>query len=220
MAEHFEVTLLARKFEHQKNEENAMTRYAGLTLEQIEEVVKKLGGTQEVLALLCGDREVRMARPHKQMARLVEAARKGFSIRVDYGQSLSEMIKASNFDLVDDRITEERFPLSVGDAVERQVWVMRYFRGAPAYHVRSEMDAVGCEPACIEDLLAFGTIHPEEQERYPILIALGAHAMVRDEPYAMLTLSTSKKRELHLEYVDGLWFDIGYFLARNKVYAT
>lgn len=184
-------------------------KYPDLSLGQVEAIVNKLGGMEGAMSFLRDERVLQ----EKQ------TSRSSFSIHIDYSQSLADMITAGKYDWKNDDITEKRFPLKGEGSIEHTVHLLHYDRVMRSDDVITQMDADGFVPALIEDLLAFGAQHPEEQRKYPI-IALGSSAKVHGDRGFPFLDRRGSKRNLYLLWFDIEWYEQCRFLARNKVSAT
>jgi len=97
-----------------------------------------------------------------------------YKVAVDYGQSLAEMIKAGNYDWVNNDITQEHFPVSgQGKQQDIEVALFHFNKVMKSDQVIARMRKEGYRPATIAELLALGVSQPELQKQFPI-IALGS----------------------------------------------
>lgn len=97
-----------------------------------------------------------------------------YSICVDYGQTLKVMIKAGQYNWVNDDITHKQFPHDTSQGTEEvAIEVVHFNRYIEIRAVVTELEAMGMRPATIEELLALGAKFPDLQWEYPI-VALGS----------------------------------------------
>jgi hypothetical protein len=139
-----------------------------------------------------------------------------FIAEVDFGQTLSQMIKAAAFDWTNSDITEKRFPV-VGDGKKKY----RFKLYEPKRLISSEdvvamMAADGFPAARHEAGLAFARDFPGEQLKRPIAL-LGSSAKVSGFRYVSYLDRNGAKRFLSLYYWAGGWRDFWAFLGAQEV---
>lgn len=106
---------------------------------------------------------------------------------VDYNQSVEQMISAGKYDLIDDAVNEENFPLPVGLLGQKKTVSTRlihYDQGKESSEIISDMEQARQRPANLAELLALGIEQPELQRQFPI-VALGS---VRSDAYGNETV--------------------------------
>lgn len=144
------------------------------------------------------------------------AEKETFLITVNYDQSLKQMIKAGNYDLVNGNITQEHFPI---DRQGKEEVKIRIF---PITELTEEITEIrhekgleslknkGYRPINLPELLAFRAKYPDIQRRFPV-IALGSvwqHCSSRGMAYLC---RHNSRRGLSVFYIfssNGRW---GYF---------
>ena len=189
--------------------------YRKLNLEQINELLDKLGGMESVKGILAGELEVVL----KTIAK-TPVVPTVFHLTVDYSKSIEQMIAAGHYDWVNEEIISERFPNSSNGIVECEA---RYFYLG---HAASSGNAIKViedhdlnnpwMPANIEHILSLGTNFPNEQRLFPI-VALGSIAVIRgdrDVPYLYLI---GNNRRLDLRWWEDGWSSSCRFLAVRDV---
>ena len=113
----------------------------------------------------------------KQIAQIIVEfgwkVRSVYSIFVDCGMSLSDMIALGKYDWMNPDINAGNFPIE--EKVKANVLMRLFYFGKNMSKsaVEAEMDKEGWKPAKIWHLLFFGAKNPELQKRFPI-IALGS----------------------------------------------
>jgi len=118
-------------------------------------------------------------------------------IVVDYDLSLQEMIAAGQYDLVNDDITPERFPV-IGKGVMQLISQLVHFnRNISSDDAEKELDKKGLRPATLAELLAFGKTYPEVQRKFPV-VALGSVARIYGNRYVTYLDGSDSKRHLDL----------------------
>src|SRR3990167_9382333 len=118
-------------------------------------------------------------------------------------ESLKNLIKAGNYDFVNDNINDKNFP-NFQDMPSGKVELLHFDRYITSEEAIKEMESKGMRPANLKELLVFGKEYPEEQRKYPI-VALGSvwRSLLGDRSVAVLWGDVSG-RHLYL-----YWFDCG-----------
>ena len=136
-------------------------------------------------------------------------------IVVDYDLSLQEMIAAGQYDLVNDDITPERFPV-IGKGVMQLIPQLVHFnRNISSDDAEKELDKKGLRPATLAELLAFGKTYPEVQRKFPV-VALGSVAEINGDRFVAYLDRGGSGRSLGLRYRDRAWRAYCRFLAFPK----
>lgn len=129
-------------------------------------------------------------------------------LNIDYSRSLRKMIKAGNYNSVDDYITEENFPLPRKNEKKQMSSRIFYFdqRSISIEDVIAEMDKLDYRPAFSEEILALGAdkdhplldsllsvfppLSPEPSLSYRRFLILAPGAISRSDKRRMLTFSS------------------------------
>lgn len=104
-----------------------------------------------------------------------------FPLTINYNRTLEEMIDAGHYDQKDNNIISENFPVLVQtglinktDCIRAKLLIPERFFG---YHATERelvrINVEGYRPSTLSELLAFGEIHPEIQQHFPV-ISLGS----------------------------------------------
>lgn len=88
-------------------------------------------------------------------------------------RNLADMVKAGHYARVDSDIIEKNFPVKPERFMTKGVEVVSFDQPMATPDVLAEFDRRGLRPAVIEELLAYGAEHPDEQRKHNI-IALGS----------------------------------------------
>ena len=181
-------------------------KYADLRWGTIEAVFNKLGGMEAAQCFLRGELVV----PGTE--NIVS-----YSITIDYGKTLEEMVKAGAYDWKNSDITSEHFPIDGNGMVECTTELVHFNRSISTDDALAELDKQGFRPATIEELLAFGSTNPEIQRQFPI-IALGSVWASRGGDRCVAYLNRrGSERGLSLDWFDDDdWDDHCRFLAVRK----
>ena len=96
-----------------------------------------------------------------------------YAINVDYSKKLAEMIEAGNY-RANGAVSDENFTVYGSGKVELEVEIIHFDKKIETSEVLEELAKHELTPAYIEHLLAFGAQHPDKQEKYGMIVALGA----------------------------------------------
>jgi len=136
-----------------------------------------------------------------------------FTVTIDYTQSLADMIRAGNYDWVNEDITQEHFPIQGERRQEVTVTLFHFNRSVSSGDAIAGIKQQGYRPGEIEHLLALGAAHPDLQKQFPI-IALGS---VWSPPGGSRCVPSvpwrGAGRSLHLLWFDGAWRPSCRFIA-------
>lgn len=110
-----------------------------------------------------------------------------YSITVNYGRTLAEMVEAGYYDYANPDITAEHFPIEGRGKVELECELVHHDRTASTEEVEPEIERLGLRPATIEELLAFGETYPDVQREFPV-VELGSSWVNRDGHRDMVSL--------------------------------
>lgn len=149
-----------------------------------------------------------------------------FPVKVDYTQTLDEMIKAGKYTAKDRTITAENLPheISGKGTVNVEVVLLQFSRDISSAEVKKEITSRGLEPVKIEHLLAFGAQHPEVQRKFEIAflgacwIEMGRFRVVPCLSSNMgLGADPARHIALLAEPLDGVWpKDFRFAAVRTK----
>lgn len=130
--------------------------------------------------------------------------KQGLRVVVDYGLSLKEMIRRGNYDWTNEDITAKRFEVTGNGEQELWIELLHYGKDMTTDAVLADMDQRGYRPAKIEELLALGVQHPDEQRKYPIP-GLGSSCVFYGNRYVPYLSLTGYARDLGLSYDGDEW---------------
>lgn len=160
---------------------------------------RKVGAGKDFWKVLAHDKE-----RFREVVEFV-AARPTFNVVMDYSRSLKEMVKAGNYDWVNDDITKKHFPVKGKGKQEATVTLFHFNRAVKSDEVIAEMDKQDFQPTKIEHLLALGEKCPDLQKEFPI-VALGSVWQNpngnRNVPYLDWD---SVERKLNLNWLENDW---------------
>jgi hypothetical protein len=185
----------------------------GLVQGLLEEVQQLGGGDEDIRKLVKPEGRVLLAK-FAQM--VVGVVCQTFKVMIDYSRDLSQMVAAGNYNWANSDITADHFPVNGVGRQEREVTLFHFNHDISSDDVIKEMGSAGYRPATIEELLAFGELHPELQRQFPI-IAIGS-VWVDSDGYRCVPglWSDSDGRRLDVNDFDGWWGHDCRFLAVCK----
>jgi len=177
--------------------------------------VLDVGGNDSDMERILTDADLR-----KQIASLIVKTKKAvgdtYTAVVDYGMSLTDMIRAGKYDWFDDDITAEPFPVTGSGKVEISFQLVHHNKDVSSDYALSHMEANGLRPATLVELLAFGAKYPEIQREF-LIVALGSSWVNRDGYRGVPCLSGGGSgRRLYLFWFGRDWNDDCRFLAVCK----
>jgi hypothetical protein len=142
-----------------------------------------------------------------------------FSIAVDYGKTLQDMIAAGRYDWVNSNITAKKFPVEGTGTRTFRTRLFHFGSNISSEDAVAAMEKESFTPATHIHGLAFGATFPDEQRKYPIA-CLGSSARVDFRRYVVGLGRSGAKRALHLCYWYGGWRGGWRFLAVQEVSAA
>ncbi len=160
-----------------KKEKAMIVRGAGLLTSIFtslqKEVEKQGGGEEDIHRLTTPDGQVLIVQMAEVIVKAWYPGKENFKVIVDYERSLQQMIKAGNYDWVNNNIIADHFSVKSKGKQEEVITLFHFNRTMASDEVLSEMDKQGFRPVKIEDLLGLGENYPELQKKFPIA-ALGS----------------------------------------------
>lgn len=93
----------------------------------------------------------------------------GYTVSVDYGKTVEEMVSSGRYDQKNDNITSKNFPVNGNGVVTLNLELVHLSRVVNSDGVLSYMEANGLRPTNLAELLAFGATYPEVQREFPVV---------------------------------------------------
>jgi hypothetical protein len=143
---------------------------AALFLKIVKKVHEKGGTDEDIHRLDTPDGENVL---DKIVDFIVSTKRQIFKVVVNYAQSLEEMIKAGEYDWVNNNITSDHFSIKGTGQKEMEIILFHFNRIISSDAAIAEMAKAGYRPVQVEELLALGAKEKELQKQFPI-VALGS----------------------------------------------
>lgn len=143
--------------------------------------------------------------------------REAYSITVDYGLSLEQMIAVGHYNWVNPQIKSEYFPVEDHGEVILEPQLIPYAKGMSSKMVLTDIDQRGLRPGTLPELLAFGAKYPNLQRKYPIA-GLGSIWLFLSGCCLVpcLCVADRKRRDLDLHWFDVIWVARCRFLVFLK----
>jgi hypothetical protein len=186
-------------------------------IKKISDALKTLGGSDDDLRRVLTDSTLA-----KKLAEVIMAGkqkvRETYKVVVDYGLSLSEMIKLGNYGWFNDDITDKHFPMQGTGKHEVELVLVHLNQNATTKEVLEYLNREGLEPAKIEHLLAFGAAYPEIQREFLVIAFGSVWVDVNGHRFYPSLDCLGGKRELLLDWCDDArhWGATCRFLAVGK----
>lgn len=141
-----------------------------------------------------------------------------FTLTVNYSISLAEMITAGRYNWANSNINASNIHPNRSGSVTIEVALLHFRRLISSDEAMREMDIAGYRPATIEELLAFGVAHPQEQ-RFHKICCLGSvwgHETGMREVAYLDGGGVGNERTLNRARFLETWFESCRFLAVRK----
>jgi hypothetical protein len=127
-----------------------------------------------------------------------------FTVPVDHGQTLNEMIAAGRYDEVNDAVRTVSFPIKRRSRKLVEITLIQFERAYASWELITLMEARGYRPAFIEELLALGREQPDLQRRIPI-VALGSGRIIQGRRRAVCLGGSESSRHVQLAVIYRKW---------------
>ena len=114
-------------------------------------------------------------------------------------------IKIFRYDLVDNEITDARFPIKAHAPVSRTIELVEFDHDPGSEEVPAEFARRGLERPTYEDAFTFGIEHPEEQRRRPVAF-LDEPVLVGGGRRVLVLSGSDRARRIDRRY----WFAGGW----------
>ena len=177
--------------------------------------VLDIGGDDSDLDRILTDSDLR-----KQIAGLIVKTKKvvddTYKAIVDYGISLTDMVKAGKYGWFNNDITAEHFPITGSGKAEVDFQLVHLNKTASSEEVLFHMEKNNLRPATLAELLAFGAKYPELQCEFPICALASSWVNRVGLRYVPYLGRRDSKRDLSLDWFDDDWLDFYRFLAVRK----
>ena len=179
-------------------------KYGELNLGQIEAVVNKLGGMEGALSFL---------RDELVVSRRTDDV---FPTTVNYNLSVSDLVKAGEYNWSNSDITEKNFRSEENGTQSVELRLVHFNRVISSEDALKELDRMGLRPATLKELLTFGSTYKEEQRKHPI-VALGSVSRDwRGRRFVADLLEVAGDRHLNLDGLESDWREHCRFAAVRK----
>lgn len=141
-----------------------------------------------------------------------------FIIICDGSHKTSELVVLGKYDLPDDRITDELFPITErAEHTTRAVGLIEFDYSPTSEDVLAEFARRGLERPTYDDALYFGIQYPKAQ-RNRAIIFLHEPVELDSNRHVVLALNNNRfgKRSIHLNWFDNQWDRLCIFAAIRK----
>lgn len=128
-----------------------------------------------------------------------------FSLRVDYGRSIEDLVRAGRYDWAHVEISSELFSTPRAGVAEVVVELVHFAERAESDAVLKALSSDGYRPADVVELLTLAVAHPDLQRNYPV-VARGSMWIGTCGGHFVPCLRTgSKGRYVDLYWFGGVW---------------
>lgn len=193
-----------------------MTNFASkdLTAGQLNSLVKKAGGHEQVLRILSGELKIQLLSTTSDPGVVIPAETEQF-LSVEADLSFEERVTRGQYGWRNSDLTEKRFPVTAEQVGDWEWKLFHFDRDISSEEAIWLMKEDGFEPAQIGHILAFGEKYPEEQRKFPI-IGLDSVAEVGLDRNVPALWNDAGLRELILFWFDGDWVRDYRFLGVRR----
>ncbi|MFH1611227.1 MAG: hypothetical protein ABIA83_01350 [Patescibacteria group bacterium] len=154
--------------------------------------------------------------PSRGICQSVNSKPGEYTVTVDYGNTIEQMVMAGRYDWHNDDINSGNFQVNGTGVVTTTLELVHLGRKASARQALTHMEANDLRPGEIEELLAFGATYPEMQRQFPI-ICLGSSWVNRHGSRRAPYLDGyDSRRRLNLDWYGSGWGERCRFLAVRK----
>jgi hypothetical protein len=136
-------------------------------------------------------------------------------LKVNYDQTIEELIKKGKYDWVNSDITENNFPDYIGGQIKLEAELVKFDKYMESDDILMELDKQGLRPATLKELLSFGIQYPDEKKEEPI-VALGSVVDLSGYRLVPVLFRWHGERGLGLRFWGGGWHGRCRFLAFRK----
>ena len=169
---------------------------------------------EQIAELLAQDKTGRVTRENFQRFLLNPDGGTDYTVSVDYGKTVEEMVASGRYDWSNGNITSKNFPVNGTGVVTVALELVHLNKAASSGAVLAHLKDNGT----LAELLAFGATYPEIQREFPIVCLDKGSSWVdpgdyRDVPYLD---RDGSDRKLSLDWFDCVWDEDCRFLAVRK----
>ena len=171
---------------------------------------------EEIRKLVSDEVETPIGKIVDVLAETLRKAANVFSVLVDYGRSVVDLVAAGKYDWKNDNVNDNNFPVSRRGTDSVEVHLVHFNRMISTQDALNELDRQGLKPADLHTLLSLGAKYPDLQREFPI-VALGSVWRNRDGRRGVPCLDGhGSERDLCLYWIDSDWVEIYRFAAVRK----
>lgn len=172
-------------------------------------VYKAMGHAMEDLVVAAMIYRAAVARPTPPVGTAVQ------SVIVPADLSFEERVARGNYGWRHDAMIEADFPIDPAEAGDRVQKIYHFNRSVSSPEIIRLIREDGYEPAGIADILLFGELFPEVQQRHPV-ISMGAVVDVDGSLSVPALWFDGERRTLDLIWYDGDWHRNYRFLGVRR----
>lgn len=177
-----------------------------LSTDELDALVEKAGGSDQVLRILSGDVELQ----------LLAAAPAERFVTVPAGLEFDERVRRGDYGWRNGDLTEGRLPVGEDQLGTFEQRLFHFNRSLSSDQAIHEIGEAGYHPGRIGDILVFGERFPDEQRRHPV-IGLGSVVAIEGIASVPALWFDGDRRTLDLIWYDGDWHRNYRFLGVRRV---
>ena len=171
---------------------------------------------EEIRKLVSGEAGASIEKIVDVLAEMIRKATNVFSVFVDYGRSVADLVAAGKYDWKSDNVNDKNFTASRLGADTVDVQLVHFNRIVSTEEALKELDNQGLRAIDLHELLSIGAKYPNLQREFPI-VALGSVWQDRYGPrYVPYLDGLGSERDLHLSWVGDDWSELCRFAAVRK----
>jgi len=184
-------------------------------------IVKGLRGKgisdEEIRKLVSDEVETPIGKIVEVLAETLRKAANVFSVLVDYGRSVADLVADGKYDWKNDDVNDKNFPDFRPRKGTVEVQLIHFNRVISTENVLNELDRQGLKAADLHTLLSLGAKYPDLQREFPI-VALGSVWQNRNggNRRVLCLLRDGSGRSLDLRWGVVDWCGVYRFAAVRK----
>ena len=169
---------------------------------------------EQIAELLAQDKTGRVTRENFQRFLLNPDGGTDYTVSVDYGKTVEEMVASGRYDWSNGNITSKNFPVNGTGVVTVALELVHLNKAASSGAVLAHLKDNGT----LAELLAFGATYPEIQREFPIVCLDKGSSWVdpRGRRRVPFLDRDGSDRKLSLDWFDCVWDEDCRFLAVRK----
>lgn len=171
--------------------------------------------TDQVFELLSQSRAGRVTKENLQKFLLNPDGGTGYTVVVNFGKTVEEMVASGRYDWSNDNFTSKNFSVN-GTDVAVALELVHLNKVISSEDVLRHLEENGMRPTTVEEFLSFGATYPEIQREFPVLCLGSSWVFPDGDRRVPCLLRGGSDRGLGLCWFGGGWLEDCRFLAVRK----